>query len=43
MGVDVAKDDVFQNFCGKSDIAMNDDKPWQDPHEKVHLFMQMLI
>ncbi len=43
VGVDVAKDDILQNFCGKNDVAMNGKKPWRGPREKARPFMQMLI
>lgn len=43
VGVNVARDDILQNFCGKDDVTMNGDKPWRGPREKACPFMQMLI
>lgn len=42
-GVDVARDDILQNFIGKDDQLMNGGTPWRGPREKSMLFMQMLI
>lgn len=42
-GVDVARDDILQNYMGKDDQLMNDRKPWRGPREKSTMFMQMLI
>lgn len=43
VGVNVGKDDILQNFCGRDDVAMNGDKPWRGPREKARPFMQMLV
>ncbi len=42
-GVDVARDDILQNYMGKDDQLMNGEVPWRGPREKSTLFMQMLI
>ncbi len=42
-GVDVARDDILQNYMGKDDQLMNKEVPWRGPREKSTLFMQMLI
>lgn len=42
-GVDVARDDILQNYMGKDDQLMNGDTPWRGAREKSTLFMQMLI
>lgn len=42
-GVDVARDDILQNYISKDDLHMNNDTPWRGPREKLVLFMQMLI
>lgn len=43
VGVNVACDDILQNFCNKGDVTMNGDKPWRGPREKARQFMQMLV
>ena len=40
VGVDVARDDILQNFLNKEDMTMNGNVPW---HEKAREFMQMLV
>lgn len=42
-GVDVARDDILQNYMGKADQLMNGGMPWRGAREKSTLFMQMLI
>ena len=42
-GVDVARDDILQNYMGKDDQLMNGATPWRGAREKSTLFMQMLI
>lgn len=42
-GVDVARDDILQNYMGKDDQLMNGETPWRGPREKSTLFLQMLI
>ena len=43
VGVDVARDDILQNFLNKEDITMNGNVPWRGPREKAREFMQMLV
>ena len=43
VGVDVACDDILQNFLNKEDITMNGNVLWRGPHEKAQEFMQMLV
>ena len=43
VGVNVANDDILQNFCNKDDVSMNGVIPWRGPREKARQFMQMLI
>ena len=41
--VDVARDDILQNYMSKADQLMNGRMPWCRAREKSTLFMQMLI
>ncbi len=43
VGINIGRDDILQNFCGRDDVAMNGDKPWRGSREKAPLFLQMLI
>ena len=43
VGVDVARDDILQNFLNKEDITMNGNVPWHGLCEKAREFMQMLV
>ena len=43
VGVDVACDDILQNFLNKEDVTMNGNVPWRGPREKAREFMQMLV
>ena len=43
VGVDVARDDILQNFLNKEDITMNGNVFWRGPREKAREFMQMLV
>lgn len=42
-GVDVARDDILQNYVARDDQLMNANIPWRGPREKSTLLMQMLI
>lgn len=42
-GVDVARDDILQNYIIKDNLLMNAATPWRGPREKSTLFMQMLV
>ena len=42
-GVDVALDDILQNYMSKADQLMNGRMPWRGAREKSTFFMQMLI
>jgi len=42
-GVDVARDDILQNYVTREDQMMNGDTPWRGAREKSTLFLQMLI
>lgn len=42
-GVDVALDDILQNYIAKDDQMMNAKTPWRGPREKSILLIQMLI
>ena len=39
VGINVGKDDILQNFCGRDDVAMNGGTPWRGPREKARAFM----
>ena len=41
--MDVARDNILQNFLNKEDVTMNGNVPWRGPHEKALEFMQMLV
>ena len=43
VGINVGKDDILQNFCGRDDVAMNRGTPWKGPREKARAFMQMVV
>jgi len=43
VGVNVAWDDILQNFLNKEDVTMNGNIPWWGPREKAREFMQMLM
>ena len=43
MRVDVAYDNILQNFLNKEDVTMNGNVPWRGPREKAWEFMQMLV
>ena len=43
VGINVGKDDILQNFCGRDDVAMNGDTPWRGPREKARAFMQVVV
>ena len=43
MGINVGKDDILENFCGRDDVAMNVGTPWRGPREKARAFMQMVV
>ncbi len=43
LGVDVARDDILQNYVTRSDQLMNGATPWRGPREKSTVLMQMLI
>ena len=43
VGVDVARDNILQNFLNKEDVTMNGNVPWRGPREKAREFMQMLV
>ena len=43
VGINVGKDDILQNFCGRDDVTMNRGTPWRGPREKARAFMQMLV
>lgn len=42
-GVDVAHDDILQNYVARDEQLMNGTTPWRGPQEKSRLIMQMLI
>jgi len=41
--VNVARDDVLQNWCNFNNVTMNGDIPWWRPRKKSHEFMQMIV
>ena len=43
VGINVGKDDILQNFCGRENIPMNGGTPWRGPREKAKAFMQMVV
>ena len=43
VGINVGKDDILQNFCGRDDVAMNGGTPWRGPRKKARAFMQMVV
>jgi hypothetical protein len=44
LGIDVAVDDVLQNFTKKETLTMDSNfKPWRGAREKDPRFLQMLI
>ena len=43
VGINVGKDDILPNFCGRDDVAMNGGTPWRGPREKARTFMQMAM
>ena len=43
VGINVGKDDILQNFCGRDNVAMNGGIPWRGPREKARAFMQMVV
>ena len=43
VGINVGKDDILQNFCGRDDVAMNGGTPWRGPRKKAKAFMQMVV
>ena len=43
VGINVEKDDILKNFCGKDDVAMNGGTPWRGPWKKAKAFMQMVV
>ena len=43
VGINVGKDDILQNFCGRDDVAMIGGTPWRGPCEKARAFMQMVV
>lgn len=42
-GWNLARDDMLQNFCAASDLAMNGNTPWRGPREKSISTLKMLI
>jgi hypothetical protein len=42
-GVNLARDDMLQNFSGINDVAMNGNSPWRGPREKAISTMKMLV
>lgn len=42
-GVDVARDDILQNYIAKDNLLMDGSTPWRGAREKSTLLMQMLI
>ena len=43
VGINVGKDDILQNFCGRDDVAMNGGTSWKGLREKAKAFMQMVV
>ena len=43
VGINVGKDDILQNFCGRDDVAMNGGTFWKGLREKARAFMQMVV
>ena len=43
VGINVGKDDILQNFCGRDDVAVNGGTLWRGPREKARAFMQMVV
>ena len=43
VGINVGKDDILQNFCGRDDVAMNGGTSWRGSCEKARAFMQMVV
>ena len=43
VGVDVARDNILQNFLNKEDVTMNGNISWHSPRKKAREFMQMLV
>jgi hypothetical protein len=43
LGVDVARDDILQNFTISETLSMNKGIPWRGAREKDPRFMQMFI
>ena len=41
--MDVAHDNILQNFLNKEDVTMNGNVPWHGLREKAREFMQMLV
>ena len=43
VGINVGKDDILQNFCGRDNVAMNGGTSWRGSREKARAFMQMVV